>query len=105
MSNSFYHKDLTDAQWARIKFLFEKPCKVGHTSLNPRMVLNGILWILGSGATWRDLPKEYGNWNSIYHKFRKWCELGVFEKILQSLIDSTFYKAHHAAKLPKFTHS
>ena len=56
----------------------------GRPALDSRTVFNAILWILGSGATWRDLPKEYGNWNSIYHKFRKWCELGVFEKILQS---------------------
>ena len=81
----------------------------GRPALDSRTVFNAILWILGSGATWRDLPKEYGNWNSIYHKFRKWCELGVFEKILQSLIDSckkyslieidsTFCKVHqHAA--------
>ena len=108
MSNSFYHKDLTDAQWARIKFLFEKPCKVGHTSLNPRMVLNGILWILRSGARWRDLPARYGNWNSIYHKFRQWCNLGIFERLLKIIngeeinttlleIDSTFCKVHQSA--------
>ena len=77
--------------------------------MNSRTVFNAILWILGSGATWRDLPKEYGNWNSIYHKFRSWIEARVFEKILQALIDdcreyylveidSTFCKVHqHAA--------
>ena len=59
-------------------------------------------------AKWRDLPKEYGNWNSIYHKFRSWCDSGVLENILQSLvddcrnfylveIDSTFCKAHQHA--------
>ena len=60
------------------KFVRKKIAYVRH-------ILNAILWILGSGAAWRDLPKEYGNWNSIYHKFRSWSELGVFEKILQSL--------------------
>ncbi|MBQ6297661.1 MAG: transposase [Selenomonadaceae bacterium] len=53
MSSLLYHKELTDAKWHRIKFLFEKPKKVGHPSLNPRTVLNGILWILSSGAAWR----------------------------------------------------
>ena len=48
MSNLLYHKELTDVQWEKIKFLFEKPRKVGRPSLNPRMVLNGILWILRS---------------------------------------------------------
>ena len=108
MSNSFYHKDLTEAQWARIKFLFEKPCKVGRPPLNPRMVLNGILWILKSGARWRDLPTHFGNWNSIYHKFRLWCSQGLFERLMKIIngeesnttlleIDSTFCKVHQSA--------
>ena len=62
MSNSFYHKYLTDAQWN---------------------VFNAIMWILKSGARWRDLPARYGNWNSIYHKFRRRCSLGLFERLLQ----------------------
>ncbi|MBR4641748.1 MAG: IS5 family transposase [Selenomonadaceae bacterium] len=72
-------------------------------------VFNAIMWILKSGARWRDLPARYGNWNSIYHKFRKWCADNVFENLLQALaddtekyllvqIDSTFCKVHqHAA--------
>ena len=60
MSNSFYHKDLTETQWSRIKFVFEEPRKVGRPSLNPRIVFNAILWILKSGGRWRDLPAHYG---------------------------------------------
>ena len=108
MSNSFYHKDLTQAQWNKIKFVFEEPPKVGRPSLNPRIVLNGILWILKSGGRWRDLPARYGNWNSIYHKFRLWCRLGLFERLLQLInadadnstlleMDSTFCKVHQSA--------
>ena len=108
MSNSFYHKDLTDAQWNRIKFVFEEPRRVGRPSLNPRTVFNAIMWILKSGARWRDLPARYGNWNSIYHKFRHWCRLGLFERLLQLInadadnstlleIDSTFCKVHQSA--------
>ncbi|MBQ3726752.1 MAG: transposase [Selenomonadaceae bacterium] len=63
---SIYHKDLTDAQWNKIKFVFEKRASVGRPSLNPRGVFNAILWILKSGARW--LPSRYGNWNNIYHK-------------------------------------
>ena len=59
MSNSFYYKDLTDAQWNRIKFVFEKRAKVGRPSLNPRIVFNAIWWILKSGV--RCLPARYGN--------------------------------------------
>ena len=67
MSNSFYHKDLTQTQWNKIKIVFEEKARVGRPSLST--VFNAIMWILKSGARWRDLPSRYGNWNSIYHKF------------------------------------
>ena len=70
MSNLFYHKELNDAQWNKIFVPTEK--------LAPRTVFNAILWILASGVRWRDLPACYGNWNSVYHKFRQWCESGLF---------------------------
>ena len=115
MSNTFYHGrySVSIVQWEFIE-PFLPPSKFGgRPALNPRTVFNAILWILCSGAAWRDLPKEYGNWNSIYHKFRSWIEAGVFEKILKSLIDdcreyylveidSTFCKVHqHAAGVRK----
>ena len=85
MSNSFYHKDLTDAQWNRIKFLFPAHRKVGRPSLNPRIVFNGILWILKSRARWRNLPARYGNWNSVYHKFRQLSKDGLFHQLLEAV--------------------
>ena len=108
MSNSFYHNDLMDGQWDMIKNLFPAEKKVGRPSLNTRTVFNGILWILKSGARWRDLPARYGNWNSVYHKFRLWCESGLFSRLLKlvnqnaqnsSLLehDSTFCKVHQSA--------
>ena len=110
MLNSFFHKDLTDAQWNRIKFVFENPAKVGRPSLNPRTVFNAIMWIFKSGARWRNLPARYGNWNSIYHKFRRRCSLGLFKRLLKIIkadtkdanlleIDSTFCKVHQSACL------
>ena len=82
--------------------------RLGRPPLNPRMVLNAILWILKSGGRWRDLPARYGNWNSIYHKFRQWCSLGLFERLMKIInadaynstlleIDSTFCKVHQSA--------
>lgn len=108
MSKSFYHK-ITDEQWKIIEPHLPKPKFTGRPGINPRTAFNAIFWMLDSGAKWRYLPKEFGNWNSIYHIFRKWIDWGVFEKILQSLIensrkyflveiDSTFCKVHqHAA--------
>ncbi len=78
MSKSFYHK-ITDEQWKIIELHLLKPKSTGRHALNSRTVFNAIFRVLDSGAKWRYLPKEFGNWNSIYHKFRKWCELGVFE--------------------------
>ena len=86
-----------------------EPKKVGRPPLNPRKVFNAIMWILKSGARWRDLPARYGNWNSIYHKFRLWCSLGLFDRLLKVIntnakdatlleIDSTFCKVHQSAR-------
>lgn len=105
MSKSFYHK-ITDEQWKIIEPHLPKPKSTGRPGINPRTAFNAIFWMLDSGAKWRYMPKEFGNWNSIYHIFRKWIDWGVFEKILQSYsrkyflveIDSTFCKVHqHAA--------
>lgn len=103
MSNLFYH--LTDSQWKKIEFFFSARKKRGRPPLNPRVVLNGVLWILRSGARWRDLPTCFGNWNSVYHKFRQWIRVSLFERILRALnfttnkyllieTDSTFCKVH-----------
>ena len=89
MSEKFYH-EVTDKQWVIIEPKLPRPRSTGRPSLNPRTVFNAIYWILDSGAKWRYIPKEYGNWNSIYHKYRKWIEERVFEKILQALIDSSY---------------
>ena len=105
MSETFYHK-ITDEQWKIIEPHLPKPKSTGRPGINPRTAFNAIFWMLDSGAKWRYMPKEFGNWNSIYHIFRKWIDWGVFENILQSLvensrkylIDSTFCKVHqHAA--------
>ena len=103
MSNLFYH--LKDSQWKKIEIFFPAKRRRGRPPLNSRVVLDGILWILRSGARWRDLPPCFGNWNSVSHKFRQWCRVGIFEKILRTLnfatnkyllvqIDSTFCKVH-----------
>ena len=107
MSKLFYHT-VTDTQWKIIEQHLPKTKSTGRPSLNPRTVFNAILWVLDSGAKWRYIPKEFGNWNSIYHKFRSWCNEGVFENLLHSLVDScrkfylvemdsTFCKVHQSA--------
>ena len=91
MSKSFYHERycLTKTQREIIEPLLPAPKSTGRPSLNPLIVFNAILWMLSSGAPWRDLPAHFGNWNSIYHKFRLWCADDVFENILQALVADT----------------
>jgi transposase len=51
-------------------------------------VLDGVIWINRTGAPWRDLPEVFGNWNSVWRQFRRWCLSGVWDILLQTLVDS-----------------
>lgn len=63
--------DLSDAQWALIKDLFPKQARGGKWN-DHRLVFDGILWILRTGAPWRDLPERYGKWQSVYDRFNRY---------------------------------
>ena len=77
------------------------------------MTLEGILWIARTGAPWRDLPPEFGKWNTVYWRFRRWATRGVTARIFQVLVaplldfgivmvDGTFVKVHqHGTGSPK----
>ena len=104
-ANILYHNrfDLTTEQFDQIKHLLPKAKNTGRPPLDNYRTLNAIFWILRTGAPWRDLPPDYGNWNSIYHKFRKWIEQDIFINILRELntgksvlieMDSTYCKVH-----------
>jgi transposase len=81
--------DLTNEQWQRIKQFVPKskagPGKSGRPPQNPRAVLNGILWILRTGAPWSDLPERYPPKSTCHRRFQEWTESGVFAKILTAL--------------------
>ena len=77
---------LSDEQWELIADLFPLPAKTGRRPTDRRLVLDGILWILRSGAPWRDLPEEeFGPWETIYGLFDAWNRHGLLNKILHRL--------------------
>ena len=80
--------DLTDEQYALIEPLLppERTGKPGCPYKFHRQVLNGIVWILRTGAPWRDLPERYGRWKTVYDRFRRWRDSGLWQRILDALL-------------------
>ncbi len=81
-----YPTDLTDSQWNIIKELIP-PAKPGGRprTLNMRMVINAILYVVVGGIKWRMLPREYPKWKSVYHYFRIWRDSGDWQRIHDTL--------------------
>lgn len=111
--------ELTDEQWNKIEPLLppQQP-ETGRPRKNHRRIINGILWILRTGAPWRDLPERYGPWQTVYGRFNRWRKKGVWKKLFQQVqakaeergeieweihfVDGTIVRAHqHAAGAKK----
>jgi transposase len=107
--------ELTDEQWERLQPLLppQKP-RTGRPNNDHRTVINGILWLLRTGAPWRDLPERYGSWKTVASRFYRWQRAEIMQHILQCLqqeadaegtldwslhhVDGTIVRAHqHAA--------
>jgi transposase len=79
---------LTDAHWERMAPLV--PGKVGDpgaTGRDNRLFVEAVLWIVRTGAPWRDLPSELGNWNSVWRRFARWAERGIWERLFAAMAD------------------
>src|SRR5258708_30225258 len=101
--------ELTDFEWTAIRpFLPNKPR--GVPRVNDRRVLNGIFWILRSGAPWRDLPASFGPYTTCYNRFVRWRMAGIWDLIMKSLaeshdgsvqmIDTSIVRVHHHGGCP-----
>src|SRR4051812_1592342 len=73
---------LSDAQWDRIKDMLPPNGGRGRPWSDHRLVIDGILWILNTGAPWRDLPERFGPWKTVYERFRLWTRQALWERIL-----------------------
>lgn len=100
---------LTDEQWELIADLFPPRKATGRKPRDPREIMDAILWVLRTGAPWRDLPDRLGPWQTAWDLFDKWNRDGLLEAILQRLqadaeidqelwcIDGTVVRAHKCA--------
>ncbi len=100
--------EINNEEWEKIKEMFppEQTGKKGRPTKNNRIMLNGMLWIARTGVQWRELPEQYGPWQTVYSRFRKWQKTGILEKIFHMLssdadkenlsIDSTMAKSHQS---------
>jgi transposase len=77
--------EISNENWAQITDIVSPTQVMGRPRRDDRQVLNGIFWVLCSGAKWRDLPERYGPWSTAYERFRKWRDDGTFEAILSRL--------------------
>ena len=99
---------LTDDQWTKIRAFLQtdRHAYIGN-EVDCRRFVEGVLWLSRSGSQWRLLPAEYGKWNTIYKRFARWCDQGVWARMLlhfaddpdmeNGMIDSTIVRAHPSA--------
>jgi transposase len=102
--------DLTDFEWRVIEPLLPNKPR-GVPRVDDRRVLNGIFWVLRSGAPWRDLPERYGPRTTCYNRFVRWRKAGVWDRLMDAItvahdgdiqmIDSTSVRVHQQAATAK----
>ena len=99
-----HRHELTDKEWERILPLL--PPRRGRRSLKgERKFISAVLWLTRTGVPWRDLPRRYGNWKSVFNRFNNWSKRGHWERIFKelqvdpeppegSILDGSIVRAH-----------
>ena len=116
---SMARESISDGVWAVIEPVFPVGKSGGRPPMDRRRIVEGVAWRFRTGAPWRDLPGEIGNWNTIYKYFNRWSAQGVWARLLEHVqqraaasgdldwvasIDSTITRVHqHDATLPRHT--
>ena len=96
---------LTDAQWAKMEpRCLGKPSDPGRSGKNNRLFVEAVLWIARTGSPWRDLPRAFGHWNSVYTRFRDWVKADVWKRLFEAasdepdmeyaMVDATIVEVH-----------
>lgn len=81
--------ELEDRDWEQIKDLVGAQRHTGRPRRNDRELLNGMFWVLRSGAPWRDMPERYGPWQTVYDRFNRWRKDDTFEADRRAVAEST----------------
>ena len=108
MREDYRRHDISDELWQVIEpTTIGNPGTKGGNAKDTRQFINGVFWILRTGAPWRDMPPCYGHWNTVQRRFCRWRDKGIWEKIFLSVIgelecewlivDASFIKAHKDA--------
>jgi transposase len=103
--------DLTDSEWSVIEPVLPKG-RPGRQPQNNRRVMDGIFWVLRTGAPWRDLPERYGPYTTAYNRFNRWRKAGIWDRLMEAvtkahngkvqMIDSSIVRVHqHASGVKK----
>jgi transposase len=82
--------EISDRQWTRLAPLLSgrhHPAKAGRPPCDLRTIVNGILWILHTGAPWRDLPERYGPCKTVFARFNRWRRDGTWNRVATALLD------------------
>ncbi|WP_425394823.1 IS5 family transposase [Chondromyces crocatus] len=97
-------RQLNDQQWLRIESFLASERGRGRPALDDRLFVDAVLWILRTGAPWRDLPTEFGPWQTVFNRFDRWSKTGKWQRLFKVLqtdiddewisIDSTIVRAH-----------
>jgi len=100
-----YRYELTEKQWDKLKdYLPGQKGDPGRSAADNRKFINAVMWIARTGAPWRDLPREFGNWSNVHKRFSRWSRNGIWQMIFNTLaididtewlmIDSTIVRVH-----------
>ena len=78
---------LTDEHWERLRpFLPPQKPQTGRPAVDHRLVVEGMLWVVRTGSSWRELPERFGPWSTVSSRYRRWCKEGIWTRILQVLL-------------------
>jgi transposase len=104
---------LNDEQWARMApHIIGDERTRGSSGRDNRLFVEAVLWVVRTGSPWRDLPEVFGPWNSVFRRFSRWSQKGVWQRLFDAMagdpdfeyliLDSTIVRAHqHAAGAKK----